>query len=75
MVGMRTAPGPPGVTGELVTPTAAAVLRVLTHNETGVAMDRPPRFTLRRIGIGAGTKDFQGHPNIMRLFLGDDILT
>lgn len=75
MVGMRTAPGPPGLTGELVTPTAAAVLRALTHNTTGVAIDRPPRFTLRRIGIGAGTKDFQGHPNIMRLFLGDEILT
>ncbi|GAX18536.1 uncharacterized protein FisN_10Hh264 [Fistulifera solaris] len=75
MVGMRTAPGPPGVTGELVTPTAAAVLRVLINNTTGVATDRPPRFTLRRIGLGAGTKDFQGHPNIMRLFLGDDVLS
>ncbi len=75
MVGMRTAPGPPGVTGELVTPTAAAILRVLTNNTNGVATDRPPRFSLRRIGLGAGTKDFRGHPNIMRLFLGDDILT
>ncbi|GAX25068.1 uncharacterized protein FisN_10Lh264 [Fistulifera solaris] len=75
MVGMRTAPGPPGVTGELVTPTAAAILRVLTNNTTGVATDRPPRFTLRRIGLGAGTKDFRGHPNIMRLFLGDDVLS
>lgn len=75
MLGMRTTPGPPGLTGELVTPTAAAILRVLTQNTSGVATDRPPRFTLQRIGLGAGTKDFQGHPNIMRLFLGDNVLT
>ena len=85
MVGMPTCPGPKGVTGELVTPTAAALLRVLT----GVAScnvekkessfwqakplnGRPPYFTPRAIGIGAGTKDFETHANILRLVLGDD---
>jgi uncharacterized protein (DUF111 family) len=36
---------------------------------------RPPNFTIRKIGIGAGTKDFEKHPNILRLLLGDDIVT
>ncbi len=36
---------------------------------------RPPTFTLRKVGIGAGTKDFYKHPNIVRLMLGDDIVT
>jgi uncharacterized protein (DUF111 family) len=70
MIGMRTTPGPPGITGELVTPTAAALLRVLTRNASG----RPPRFTIRSIGVGAGSKDFNKHPNIIRLILGDELV-
>ena len=75
MVGMPTTSGPPGVTGELVTPTAAALLRVLTtkHGQTSM-VGRPPRFTIRKVGVGAGTKDFKDHPNIMRLMLGDSIV-
>lgn len=69
MVGMPVTPGPPGLTGELVTPTAAALLKVLTKNSDG----RPPRFTIRKIGVGAGTKDFSDHPNIIRLILGDNL--
>lgn len=87
MVGMPTCPGPRGVTGELVTPTAAALLRVLTGvhlkddgNDTKqpsywksrTVAGRPPPFTPRAVGIGAGTKDFEKHANIMRLVLGDD---
>jgi len=74
MMGMPTTSGPPGVTGELVTPTAAALLRVLTskYGETSV-VGKPPPFTLRKVGVGAGTKDFKNHPNILRLMLGDSI--
>ena len=88
MVGMPTCPGPRGVTGELVTPTAAALLRVLTgvHHlkEEGNEIKegsfwrpqqvagRPPNFTPRAVGIGAGTKDFEKHANILRLVLGDE---
>ena len=88
MVGMPTCPGPRGVTGELVTPTAAALLRVLTsahlqnndNNDTKqpsywearTVAGRPPPFTPRAVGIGAGTKDFEKHANILRLVLGDD---
>ena len=94
MVGMPTCPGPRGVTGELVTPTAAALLRVLTgvssslssadynnHNDSNVATawqptkipGRPPCMIPCAIGVGAGTKDFERHPNVLRLILGHDL--
>lgn len=62
--------GPPGWTGELVTPTAAAMICALDDgvHRTG---RRPPRFTLRVVGVGAGTKDFANHPNVLRLLIGD----
>ncbi len=91
LVGMKTCKGPGEwngtVTGELVTPTAAALLRVLSgvadfekakkvgKSKTigmSVRVGRAPAFTPRAIGIGAGTKDFKKHPNIMRLILGDE---
>ena len=96
MVGMPTCPGPRGVTGELVTPTAAALLRVLTgvssssslssadynnHNDSDVKTawqptkipGRPPCMIPCAIGVGAGTKDFERHPNVLRLILGHDL--
>jgi uncharacterized protein (DUF111 family) len=75
MVGMPVTPGPPGPTGELVTPTAAALLKILTANGGTTPMaGRSPLFTLRRVGVGAGTKDFHKHPNILRLLLGDTLI-
>lgn len=81
MIDMPTTAGPPGVSGELVTPTGAALLRTLVmtmkpSNTTAVRerqkpTERPPSFTLRKVGVGAGTKDFDNHPNIIRLILGD----
>ena len=73
--GMAVCEGPAGVTGELVTPTGASLLRVLTKRfrEAGQMPGRPPPFTIRYIGHGAGTKDFERHPNIIRLLLGDDV--
>ena len=78
MVGMPTCPGPKGTTGELVTPTAAALLRVLVQinskmvpNNKKVVPCRPPEMILQNIGIGAGTNDFVKHPNVLRLMLGD----
>ncbi len=89
MIGMPTCPGPSGPTGELVTPTAAALLRVLTGIDSGADFGnrtmmpssdywqpmrvpgRPPRMKVRAVGLGAGSKDFERHANILRLILGD----
>ena len=54
----RPAPGP----GELLTPTAAAILAELASFEQ-------PLMTLSRIGVGAGQKEF-AWPNVARLWLG-----
>src|SRR5690606_10540654 len=55
----RPAPGP----GELVTPTGAALVCAL-------AEFRQPAMALRRIGYGAGQKQFDW-PNVARLWLGE----
>ena len=56
----RPAPGP----GELVTPTGAALVAELAHF-------RQPPMRLRRIGLGAGRKEFDW-PNVARLWLGQE---
>lgn len=72
MTGMPTTRGPPGVTGELVTPTGAALLRTLTSQSKAVSLaGQPPNFTLHHVGVGAGTKNFERHPNILRVMLGE----
>ena len=71
MVGMPITSGPPGRTGELVTPTAASLLRVLVPAPQRDG--RSPNMTLRQVGIGTGTKDFVNHPNIIRLMIGDKV--
>ncbi|GFH58880.1 hypothetical protein CTEN210_15356 [Chaetoceros tenuissimus] len=80
MMGMKTCPGPGAnsqtITGELVTPTAAALLRVLTgidESSHGGRMGRAPNMIPRAIGLGAGTKDFIKFPNVVRLILGSHV--
>ncbi|HKO16618.1 MAG TPA: nickel pincer cofactor biosynthesis protein LarC [Gemmatimonadaceae bacterium] len=54
--------GPEG-SGELVTPTGAALVRILSSGP-------PPReYVPLRSGFGAGTKEFPGRPNALRLIL------
>jgi uncharacterized protein (TIGR00299 family) protein len=62
--GHAVRPGPPG-SGELVTPTGAALVRVLSSGPP------PTEFVPRRTGYGAGTKDFKGRANAVRLTLAD----
>lgn len=62
--GIAVKPGPDGA-GELVTPTGAALLRVLTKGKP------VPSFVPRRSGFGAGTKDFPDRANALRLILAD----
>ncbi len=59
-------PGPPG-SGELVTPTGAALVRVLS------AGPPPSRFVPLRSGYGAGTRDLAGRPNALRLVLAESV--
>ncbi len=60
--------GPPG-SGELVTPTGAALIRVLSEGPP------PGAFVPRRDGYGAGTKELSGRPNVLRVILADPITT
>jgi pyridinium-3,5-bisthiocarboxylic acid mononucleotide nickel chelatase len=55
-----------GVEGELVTPTGAAIVSTLAR-----AFGPMPPMNVERIGYGAGKKDFPGHPNMARLFVGE----
>lgn len=57
-------PGPEGA-GELVTPTGAALVRVLSSGPP------PAEYTPLRSGFGAGTKDFRGRANALRLILAE----
>jgi uncharacterized protein (TIGR00299 family) protein len=65
--GQPVRPGPEG-SGELVTPTGAALIRVLSEG-------RPPAHVPRRSGFGAGTKEFTDRPNALRIILADAVST
>ena len=62
--GLSTRPGPEG-SGELVTPTGAALVRILS---AGLP---PQSYQPVRSGYGAGTKDFPKRANALRLVLAD----
>ena len=53
----------PGVEGEMVTPTGAAIAAAI---RTRSAL--PDSFTIAKIGLGAGKRDF-GMPNVLRAML------
>jgi uncharacterized protein (TIGR00299 family) protein len=54
------------VVGELVTPTGAAIISTLAQGFGGI-----PNLKIRKIGYGAGTKDFKGTANVVRVVQGD----
>lgn len=62
--GMCVRPGPEGA-GELTTPTGAALARVLSTERV------PAEYVPVRSGFGAGTKDFVGRANALRIVIGD----
>jgi uncharacterized protein (TIGR00299 family) protein len=62
--GFRTRPGGPG---EVVTPTAAAILAALATPADGF-----PEMTVEAVGYGAGTNDPQERPNVVRVVIGSD---
>ncbi len=53
------------IEGELVTPTGAAIITALA---SGSDM---PAMTVSSIGYGAGNRDLEGRPNVLRLLLGE----
>jgi pyridinium-3,5-bisthiocarboxylic acid mononucleotide nickel chelatase len=55
-----------GVEGELVTPTGAALVATLA-----AGFGPMPAMTVETIGYGAGATDFPSHPNVARLFVGE----
>ena len=59
-------PGPEG-SGELVTPTGAALVRVLSSGPP------PAEYIPLRSGFGAGTKDFKGRANALRVVLAEPV--
>jgi hypothetical protein len=50
---------------ELVTPTGAAIVRILASRFAGF-----PRMKADKIGYGAGSRDFKSHPNVLRITVG-----
>lgn len=65
--GFNVRHGPPG-SGELTTPTGAALLRVLSKGAP------PQEYSPRRSGYGAGTRDIHGQLNALRIILGEAAL-
>jgi len=54
-----------GPKAELVTPTGAAIARTLVKKFLPF-----PELTYEKVGAGAGSLDFPGFPNILRIFYG-----
>ena len=59
----------PGVKGEMVTPTGAAIAAAI---RTRSAL--PESFTVKKIGLGAGKRDF-GMPNVLRAMLIEETVS
>jgi len=53
-----------GAAGELVTPTGAAIV-------TAFAKFERPDMTVHTVSYGAGARDVEGRPNVLRLWLGE----
>ena len=55
-----------GLQVELVTPTGAAIVKTLAKRFSSF-----PAMTIEKSGYGAGTRDFTGHANVLRLTIGE----
>jgi pyridinium-3,5-bisthiocarboxylic acid mononucleotide nickel chelatase len=57
-----------GLQAELVTPTGAAIIKILAKRFGPI-----PAMKVEKTGYGAGTRDFDGHANIVRLSIGESL--
>jgi uncharacterized protein (TIGR00299 family) protein len=55
-----------GLQAELVTPTGAAIVKTLARSFGAF-----PEMKIEKSGYGAGSRDFPGHPNVVRLVVGE----
>ena len=55
------------ITGELVTPTGAAIISTLCDEYGPI-----PKLKLAATGYGAGTRTYENFPNALRVLIGDD---
>ncbi len=55
-----------GVQAELVTPTGAAIVKTLARRFAAF-----PEMKIEKSAYGAGSRDFPGYPNVLRLILGE----
>jgi pyridinium-3,5-bisthiocarboxylic acid mononucleotide nickel chelatase len=55
-----------GLQAELVTPTGAAIVATLTKRFSPF-----PEMKIEKTGYGAGTRDFPGHANVLRITIGE----
>jgi uncharacterized protein (TIGR00299 family) protein len=57
-----------GIQAELVTPTGAVMVKTLVSRFGDF-----PQMKVERAGYGAGTRDFSGHANVLRLTVGESV--
>lgn len=55
------------ITGELVTPTGAAIIKTVCETFGPL-----PLMRIERTGYGAGSREYENFPNVLRVHLGDD---
>ena len=55
-----------GLQAELVTPTGAAIVKTLARRFASF-----PEMKIEKSGYGAGSRDFPGHPNVVRMVIGE----
>jgi uncharacterized protein (TIGR00299 family) protein len=56
------------IKGELVTPTGAAIISTVVAGQYGPL----PKMKIEDTGYGAGTREYENFPNVLRLMLGED---
>jgi hypothetical protein len=57
-----------GIDGEFITPTAAAIITTICDSYGAL-----PEISIEQIGYGAGTRVYDGFPNVLRVMIGETV--